>query len=135
MVVSSLVWWHYSGFQYCTTLFWNSRINIGPCSSLPHRFTERDLLQKKTKFWREKSLCIESLETHVLTLVWNVCLTSMCSIQHFPGDHSLHLAFESFFYPHPSPLYSSTDKSVWQPPGSIGMGVYICTFQFLFSVA
>ena len=27
----------------------------------------------------------------------------------------------SFFYPHPSPLYSSTVKSVWQVPGSIGI--------------
>ena len=37
------------------------------------------------------------------------CITSLCSIRHFPGCHSLHLAFGSFFYSHPSsPLYSST---------------------------
>ena len=39
------------------------------------------------------------------------CITSMCSVQHFPGGHSLCLAFGSFFYPHPSTLYSSTDKN------------------------
>ena len=39
------------------------------------------------------------------------CVTSMCSVQSFPGGHSLHLAFGSSFYPHPFPLYSSTDKS------------------------
>ena len=26
------------------------------------------------------------------------CITSMCSVQRFPGGHSLRLAFESFFY-------------------------------------
>ena len=31
------------------------------------------------------------------------CITSMCSVQHFPGGHSLHLAFGLFFYPYPSP--------------------------------
>ena len=31
------------------------------------------------------------------------CITSMCSVQHFPGSHSPCLAFGSFFYPHPSP--------------------------------
>jgi len=37
------------------------------------------------------------------------CITSMCSVQCFRGGHSLHLAFGSFFYPHPSPpLNSST---------------------------
>ena len=30
-------------------------------------------------------------------------ITSMCSVQCFHGGHSLHLAFGSFFYPHPSP--------------------------------
>ena len=49
------------------------------------------------------------------------CITSMCSVQHFPGIHSLRLAFGSFFYPHPSKLYSSTGKSVWQVTGSIGV--------------
>ena len=39
------------------------------------------------------------------------CITFMCSVQRFPGGHSLHLAFGSSFYPHPFPLYSSTDKS------------------------
>ena len=67
------------------------------------------------------------------------CITSMCSVQCFPGGHSLRLAFGSFFYPHPSPLYSSTDKSLWQVPGSIGMGAqgwraqvchpWRCTFE------
>ena len=33
-----------------------------------------------------------------------VCITSMCSVQRFPGGHSLRLAFGSFFYPQPSPL-------------------------------
>ena len=28
-------------------------------------------------------------------------ITSMCSVQRFPGGHSLCLAFGSFFYPHP----------------------------------
>ena len=36
------------------------------------------------------------------------CITSMCSVQCFRGGHSLRLAFGSFFYPHPSPLNSST---------------------------
>ena len=31
------------------------------------------------------------------------CITSMCSVQHFPGGHSLRLAFGLFFYPYPSP--------------------------------
>ena len=35
-------------------------------------------------------------------------ITSMCSVQCFCGGHSLRLAFGSFFYPHPSPLNSST---------------------------
>ena len=40
-------------------------------------------------------------------------ITSMCSVQHFPGGHSLHLAFGSFLYPHPPlPLNFVTDKSV-----------------------
>ena len=39
------------------------------------------------------------------------CITSMCSVQRFPGGQSLHLAFGSSFYPHPFPLYSSTEKS------------------------
>jgi len=26
------------------------------------------------------------------------CIASMCSVQRFPGGHSLHLAFGSFFY-------------------------------------
>ena len=52
------------------------------------------------------------------------CITPMCSVQRFSGGHSLRLAFGSFFYPHPSPLYSSTDKSVWQVPRSIGVGVH-----------
>ena len=36
------------------------------------------------------------------------CITSMCSVQCFRGGHSVRLAFGSFFYPHPSPLNSST---------------------------
>ena len=32
------------------------------------------------------------------------CITSMCSVQCFPGGHSLRSAFGSFFYPDPSPL-------------------------------
>ena len=36
------------------------------------------------------------------------CIVSMCSVQCFRGGHSLRLAFGSFFYPHPSPLNSST---------------------------
>ena len=31
------------------------------------------------------------------------CITSMCSVQCFPGGHSLRSALGSFFYPHPSP--------------------------------
>ena len=50
------------------------------------------------------------------------CITSMCSVHRFPGGHSLRLAFGSFFYP--PPRYSSTDKSVWQAPGSIGVGTH-----------
>ena len=39
----------------------------------------------------------------------------------FPGGHSLFLAFGSFFYPYPFPPFIfSTDKSVWQVPGSVG---------------
>ena len=53
------------------------------------------------------------------------CITSMCSVQCFRGGHSLRLAFGSFFYPHPSPpLNSSTVKSVWRVPGSIGVGAH-----------
>ena len=33
------------------------------------------------------------------------CISSMCSVQCFPGSHSLRLAFGSFFYPHPSPPF------------------------------
>ena len=63
--------------------------------------------KRKPNFDMKKSLGIENHETHVHTLVWNVCLTSMCSVQRFPGGHSLHLAFWSFFYPHtiPPPAY------------------------------
>ena len=50
------------------------------------------------------------------------CMTSLCSLQRFPGGHSLRLAFGSFFSPHPSPLYFSTDKSVWQVSDLIGVG-------------
>ena len=59
------------------------------------------------------------------------CVTSMCSVQCFPGGHSLHLAFGSYFYPHPFPLYSSTDKSVWQVSGSIGVGAHGWRASFL----
>ena len=52
------------------------------------------------------------------------CITSVCSVQRFPGGHSLYLALGSSFYPHPSHLYSSTDKSVWQASGSIGVGAH-----------
>ena len=31
------------------------------------------------------------------------CITSMCSVQRFPGGHSLCLASGSFFYPIPPP--------------------------------
>ena len=31
------------------------------------------------------------------------CITFMCSVQCFPGSHSVRLAFGSFFYSHPSP--------------------------------
>ena len=30
--------------------------------------------------------------------VSHACITSMCSVQRFPGSHSLRLAFGSFFY-------------------------------------
>ena len=40
------------------------------------------------------------------------CVTPMCSVQCFPGSHSLRLAFASFFTSIPPPLYFSTDKSV-----------------------
>ena len=33
------------------------------------------------------------------------CITSMCSVQCFPGGHSLRSALGSFFYPHPSPPF------------------------------
>ena len=53
------------------------------------------------------------------------CITSKCSVQRFPDGHSLHLAFGSFFYLLPPlPLYFSTDKSVGQVPGSIGLGAH-----------
>ena len=43
----------------------------------------------------------------------------------FPSGHSLRLVFGSFFYPHCSPpLFFSTDKSVWQVPGSVGVVVH-----------
>ena len=43
------------------------------------------------------------------------CITSMCSVQHFPCGHSLHLAFGSFFYPIPPtpfilPLINQCDR-------------------------
>ena len=37
------------------------------------------------------------------------CITSICPVQRFSGGHSLRLAFGSFFYPIPPPLYSTTD--------------------------
>ena len=41
------------------------------------------------------------------------CITSMCSVQCFPGGHSFHLSFGSFFHPHPScfilPLLNQCD--------------------------
>ena len=46
------------------------------------------------------------------------CVTPMCSVQCFPGSHSLRLASI------PPPLYFSTDKSVSQVPVSIGMGAH-----------
>ena len=58
------------------------------------------------------------------SLVSLACISSMCSVQCFPGGHSLCSAFGSFFYPHPSPLYSSTVESVSQVPGAIGMGAH-----------
>ena len=39
------------------------------------------------------------------SLVSLACITSMCSVQCFPGSHSLRSAFGSFFYPHPSPPF------------------------------
>ena len=40
------------------------------------------------------------------------CITSMCSVQRFPGGHSLGLAFWSFFYPHPfSFIFPLTDQA------------------------
>ena len=42
------------------------------------------------------------------------CITSLCLVQCFPGGHSLHLSFGSFFYPHPSrfslPLLNQCDR-------------------------
>ena len=42
------------------------------------------------------------------------CITSMCSVQCFPGGHSLRLALGSFFYPHPPsfilPLINQCDR-------------------------
>ena len=52
------------------------------------------------------------------------CLTSVCLVERFPGGDSLRLAFGSFFYPHPSPLYFSTYQSASQVPGSIGVGAH-----------
>ena len=45
------------------------------------------------------------------------CIVSMCSVQCFRGGHSLHLAFRSFFYLHPShplilPLLNQCDGCV-----------------------
>ena len=37
------------------------------------------------------------------SMVSLACITSICSIHCFPGGHSLHLAFGSFFYKHPLP--------------------------------
>ena len=34
------------------------------------------------------------------------CITSMFSVQRFPGGHSLHLAFGSFFHFHPPPPHA-----------------------------
>ena len=45
----------------------------------------------------------------------------------FPGGLSFRLAFGSFFlffYPIPPPFYFSSDKSVWQVPGLIGVGAH-----------
>ena len=44
------------------------------------------------------------------------CITSMCSVQRFPGGHSLRLAYGILFYPHPSlphfifPLLNQCDR-------------------------
>ena len=46
----------------------------------------------------------QSFGSSVISLA---CITSMCSVQHFPGGHSLCLAFGSFLYPHPPPFIFS----------------------------
>ena len=51
------------------------------------------------------------------------CMTSMCSLQRFPGGHSLRLAFGSFSSPHPSPfifpLINQCDRClIWLAWGS-----------------
>ena len=56
-----------------------------------------------------RSMGVFSGQSFGSSAVGLACITSMCSVQHFPAGHSLCLAFGSFFYPHPSPpLYSST---------------------------
>ena len=52
------------------------------------------------------------------------CITSMCSVECFPGGHSLCLALDHSFTPIPPPFYSSTVESVSQVPGSIGVGAH-----------
>ena len=36
--------------------------------------------------------------------VYLACITSICSVQHFPGSHCLRLSFGSFFFPIPPPF-------------------------------
>ena len=52
-----------------------------------------------------------------------VCTSSMSLVQHFPEGHMLHLAFGLSFYPTPHALFCHW-KSVWQVPGSIGLGAH-----------
>ena len=50
-----------------------------------------------------RSASVVSGQSFGSSVVSLACNSSMCSVQCFPGGHSLRSAFGSFFYPHPSP--------------------------------
>ena len=45
-----------------------------------------------------RSVRVVSEQSFGSSAVSLACIASICSVQHFPGSHSLHLAFGSFFY-------------------------------------
>ena len=49
---------------------------------------------------------------------------SMCLVQRFRATIPFVKPLDHFICPHPSPFIFSTDKSVWQVPGSIGVGAH-----------